>query len=103
MNRRLSFYTTAVATEHYLGMRWPRAVWESVLTQAIDDIVEGPDLAEIVSHPDPQQFALDIEAAAQAWVDDPSNEPRRFVWVCEQLDLDPAAVRAAITKRKGSL
>lgn len=96
---RLSFYNTAVATEHYLGMRWPRAVWESVLTQAIDDIVEGPDAAEM-SGWNPDWPLDDIPAAAQSWVDDPVNEPRRFVWVCEQLDLDPAAVRAAIIKRK---
>jgi phytoene/squalene synthetase len=72
-------------------------VWEAVLTQAIDDVVDGP-------HADEAEAAVieDIRAAAQSWIDDQSNEPRRFVWVCEQLDLDPAAVRAAINKRKGT-
>jgi hypothetical protein len=97
VKRRLSFYNTEVATEHYLGMRWPRAVWESVLTQAIDDIVYGPDPVEQL----PVEVAGEISEAAEAWVDDPLNEPRRFVWVCEQLDLDPAAVRAAINRKKG--
>jgi hypothetical protein len=94
VKRRLSFYNTEVATEHYLGMRWPRAVWESVLTQAIDDIVRADPF------PDTQEMMEGLREAAQSWVDDTLNEPRRFVWVCEQLDLDPAAVRAAIDKRK---
>lgn len=96
--RRLSFYNTASAAEHFLGMRWPRAVWESVLTQAINDVTEEPTEEEWAHMPNP----LDIRAAAQEWIDDPINEPRRFAWVCEQLDLDPAAVRAAINRKKGN-
>lgn len=96
---RLSFYNTAAAAEHYLGIRWPRRVWECVLLQAIADVAEGPDVTELPQD-DPRHYFDAIQAAAQAWIDDPVNEPRRFVWVCEQLSLDPAAVRAAIDKRK---
>ena len=96
-----SFYTSAVATEHYLGIRWPRAVWQAVLEQAITDLVEGPTLAEVRGmEPEAmKQFRRDIQVAAQCWIDDEANEPRRFVWVCEQLDLDPQAVRVSIERR----
>lgn len=101
--RRLSFYNTASAAEHYLGLRWPRAVWEEVLKQAIDDVVEGPHPDELSGY-EGNTYSLScyIKEAAQSWIDDPSNEPRRFVWVCEQLDLDPSAVRAAIERKKGN-
>lgn len=99
--RRLSFYNTAAAAEHYLGLRWPRAVWEAVLQQAIADVVEGPSPDEMFGWT--YAMADEVRAAAQNWIDDPVNEPRRFVWVCEQLDLDPAAVRAAINRKKGKL
>jgi hypothetical protein len=42
---------------------------------------------------------LQFSVAAQCWVDDEENEPRRFVWVCEQLGLDPAAVRRSIEEK----
>ena len=101
--RRLSFYTTAAAAEHYLGMRWPRAVWESVLMQAMHDVVEGPSQDELDGYDaDNDVLADQIRTAAQSWIDDPVNEPRRFVWVCEQLDLDPHAVRVAIERKKGA-
>jgi hypothetical protein len=96
--RRLSFYNTAAAAEHYLGIRWPRAVWEEVLKQAIVDVTEEPTAEEWAHMPHP----LDIRDAAQSWIDDDLNEPRRFAWVCEQLDLNPAAVRAAINRKKGN-
>lgn len=100
MNPR--FYSTDVATEHYLGIRWPRALWQSVLEQAIRDIVAGPSLWEMrgKSIHEMEQMRRDFQVAAQFWVDDEANEPRRFVWVCEQLGLDPAAVRLSIEKRR---
>jgi hypothetical protein len=103
--RRLGFYNTAAAAEHYLGIRWAPAVWRSVLEQAIKDVVSGPDLVELFGMPaiQAETFEADIRAAAQEWVDDDTNEPRRFVWVCEQLDLDPARVRAAIERKKVQL
>jgi hypothetical protein len=102
MNRRLSFYTTAAATEHYLGIRWPAAVWRTVLEQAITDVVEGMSQFELqgLTRDEALRLDADVRVAAQNWLDDPANEPRRFVWVCEQLDLEPAAVRAAVERRK---
>lgn len=104
--RRVSFYNTAVATEHYLGMRWPKAVWEEVLKQAIDDVILGPTPEELSgwggAGGNTAWLANEIRAAAQSWIDDDINEPRRFVWVCEQLDLNPAAVRVAINRKKGA-
>ena len=104
MNYARSFYTSAVATEHYLGMRWPRAIWQAVLEQAIRDIVTGPSVYETrgLSMEERAAMRLQFSVAAQCWVDDEENEPRRFVWVCEQLGLEPAAVRMSIeSKQKG--
>ncbi len=98
-----SFYNTAVYTEHYLGMRWPVAIWRSVLEQAIKDIVEGPAAYELRDCPDlreKEKLQLEIRAAAEHWVEDDGEEPRRFRWVCLQLGLDPSAVRRSIEERK---
>jgi hypothetical protein len=102
MNRRLSFYTTAAATEHYLGIRWPAAVWRTVLEQAITDVVEGLPQFELQGLTRDEALRLDatVRLAAKEWIDDTANEPRRFVWVCEQLDLEPSAVRLAVERRK---
>lgn len=105
MNIARSFYNTDVATEHYLGIRWPRAIWTSVLKQAIADILDGPAQWETrgLSLEAAAQLALDFRAAAEHWVEDEANEPRRFVWVCEQLGLDPSVVRRAIAERRNPL
>jgi hypothetical protein len=102
MNRRLSFYNTASAVEHYLGLRWPPAIWRTVLEQAITDAIDGLPQFELAGLTRDQALQLDadVRKAAAEWIEDDVNEPRRFVWVCEQLDLDPAAVRAAVTRRK---
>lgn len=99
---RLSFYNSAAAAEHYLGIRWPTAIWRTVLEQAITDAIEGPPMVELLGMPahEAEVFARDIRYAAMEWIEDPTNEPRRFVWVCEQLDLEPTAVRAAVEKRR---
>lgn len=96
-----SFYTSAVATEHWLGIRWPRAIWQAVLEQAIKDVVDGPAAFELrnLSLADQHALACAMRAAAEHWIEDDTNEPRRFVWVCEQLGLDPAAVRRSIEER----
>jgi hypothetical protein len=102
VNRRLSFYTTDAAAEHYLGIKWPPAIWRTVLEQAINDAIDGVPLSETegMSEFDSRLLDADIRLAAREWIEDETNEPRRFVWVCEQLDLEPSAVRAAIEKRR---
>lgn len=99
--RRLGFYNSSAAVEHYLGIRWPRAIWQAVLEQAITDAVEGVPQYELQGLTRDAAFALDadIRRAAREWIEDGANEPRRFVWVCEILDLDPASVREAIKRR----
>jgi hypothetical protein len=95
------FYTSDVYTEHYLGMRWPKAIWTAVLEQAIRDIVGGPDAHELgnLSYDAAKRLRGDMRAAAESWVADEENEPRRFVWVCEQLSVSPDAVRRSIKAR----
>lgn len=104
MNAR-SFYNTDVATEHYLGIRWPTAIWTSVLKQAVADILDGPGAHEVrgLSLEAAAQLALDFRAAAEHWVEDEVNEPRRFLWVCEQLGLDASVVRRSIAERRSPL
>jgi len=98
------FYTSDVYAEHYLGIRWPRAVWAAVIEQAIRDIVDGPAEWELKGlEPDyANALRYDIRAAAERWVADEANEPRRFVWVCETLGFDPGAVRRSIARRRAA-
>jgi hypothetical protein len=100
----LRFYTSGAYTEHYLGMRWPKAIWAAVLEQAIRDIVGGPDAYELKGLAPEAAEALrgDLRAAAERWVADEENEPRRFVWVCEQLGVSPDAVRRSIEARRAA-
>jgi hypothetical protein len=100
--RRLGFYNTDAAAEHYLGIRWPRAIWQAVLEQAINDAVEGMSAYELegLSLEAAKQLDDQVRLAAQEWIQDDANEPRRFVWVCEQLDLEPSAVRAVVERRR---
>lgn len=99
------FYNTDVATEHYLGIRWPAAIWTSVLKQAVADILEGPAAYEVrgLSPQEASKLAFEFRAAAEHWVEDEANEPRRFVWVCEQLGLDASVVRRSIQERRSPL
>lgn len=84
-----------------MGIRWPRAIWQAVLEQAITDAVDGVPQFELEGLTRDEGIRLDAEvtAAARDWIADDRNEPRRFVWVCEQLDLEPSAVRAAVVRR----
>jgi hypothetical protein len=100
MSRVPNFYNTDVATEHYLGIRWPRAIWQAVLEQAIRDALEGPSPEECPEGMDYVQLGKDLQAAARHWIADTVNEPRRFEWVCEQLGLEPSAVRRSIQERQ---
>ena len=99
-----SFYSTQTTAFDYLQARAPRHLWAAVLEQAVADIVAGPSEWEIrhMAHADQVRARLDFAAAAQHWVDDEENEPRRFVWVCEQLGLDAGAVRREIERRTNS-
>lgn len=102
MNAARSFYTSDVYVEHYLGIRWPARVWAAVLEQAIRDVVDGPAEFEFkgMSADQRDEVEAHIQAAAEDWVADNANEPRRFVWVCEQLGLAPDAVRRSIDERR---
>lgn len=95
------FYTNAIATEHYLGIRWPVAIWRAVLEQAVRDLLGEPAVWETrgLSETDIVNLRDALRAAAAAWVSDDANEPRRFVWVCELLELEPDAVRRSIESR----
>ncbi len=97
-----SFYNTDVATEHYLGIRWPVHTWAAVLKQAIDDILVGPAACELrgMDLEAARVLQLEMRAAAEHWIEDEANEPRRFVWVCEQIGLEPSAVRREIAARQ---
>jgi hypothetical protein len=97
-----SFYSTQTTAFDYLQARAPREMWASVLKQAIEDAVNGPSQLEVRQMPphEWEAFRLAVREAAQDWIDDEENEPRRFVWVCEQLDMDPARIRAEIERRK---
>lgn len=100
-----SFYSTQTTAFDYLQARAPREMWAEVLKQAIRDAVEGPPIWELprgeaFTVEQVRKFQLDVRYAAQNWIDDEENEPRRFVWVCEQLGLDPARVREEIERKK---
>jgi len=98
------FYAKDVPVEHYFGIRWPLAVWGAVLTQAIDDVLHGPRLAEVkgMSQAEADAFRWQIREAAEEWIADETNEPRRFVWVCDVLGFDPDVVRRSIDARRGN-
>jgi hypothetical protein len=96
------FYDTSTTAFDYLQARAPRSLWAAVLEQAIKDIVEEPKPGEIgqkLTWAEFEKLRGDLKAAAAEWVADEENEPRRFVWVCDQLGLDPSAVRNEIKRR----
>lgn len=104
MNQRANFYSRETTAADYLQMRAPRELWAAVLEQAIRDAVEGPSQFEC-RHllPDlraTKEFRLDIMVAAQEWIADEEDEPRRFVWVCGQLGLNPDAVRRRLVEKQ---
>jgi len=103
MNRLPSFYSIETTAADYLQARAPRELWVAVLRQAVTDITEEPkpgSLGQRLTFAQFEQFRNDLKAAAEAWVADEENEPRRFVWVCEQLGVDPGAVRREIAARR---
>lgn len=98
------FWDVDATAFDYLQMRAPAAMWQAVLEQAMKDIVDGPSEWEFrgarlsADQRDEQEQALRL--AAEEWVADDRNEPRRFVWVCDMLSLEPTAVRRAINEKK---
>lgn len=104
MNTNPRFWDAEATAFDYLQMRAPAAMWQAVLEQAMKDIVDGPaawefrgaHLSEDAVHEQRQALRL----AAEEWVADERNEPRRFVWVCDMLSLEPTAVRRAINEKK---
>jgi hypothetical protein len=97
-----NFYSSEATAFDYLQARAPARLWQEVLTQAIRDAVEGPPAGDYAHLPmlDGLRYRDAIRAAAIDWLADDANEPRRFVWVCEQLGLEPSAVRRSAAERK---
>jgi hypothetical protein len=97
-----SFYSTQTTAFDYLQARAPREMWASVLKQAIEDAVNGPSQFECarMTLEQAREYRCAVHLAAEEWIADEESEPRRFVWVCEQLDMDPARVREEIERRK---
>lgn len=98
---RISFYTRETTAADYLQMRAPRELWAAVLKQAIEDALNGPSQMECkhMTLEQSREYRLAVQLAAGEWMDDEENEPRRFVWLCEQLGLNPAAVRGEVARR----
>jgi hypothetical protein len=101
---RISFYSRETTAYDYLQARAPRHLWAAVLEQAIRDVVEGPSQSEcrFMDLGEAQRFCLAVRVAAEEWIADEENEPRRFCWVCEQLGVEPSAVRARIARRRAA-
>jgi hypothetical protein len=60
-----------------------QTLWSSVLTQAIQDL-SGPDM---------------IAKPARAWIVSRSTSLGSLIWICDQLGLEPAAVRQKVLRR----
>lgn len=61
-----------------------QTLWSSVLTQAIQDL-SGPDM---------------VAKPARAWLISRNTSLGSLIWVCDQLGLDPAAVRQSVLRRR---
>jgi hypothetical protein len=99
---RAEFYRRETTAADYLQARAPRELWAAVLKQAIADVTDGPSAYECkgLLPAEQQKFCRRVRVAAEEWIADTENEPRRFVWVCEQLGLNPCAVRNEIQQRR---
>lgn len=69
-------------------------LWKKVLRQAQQHYIHGPTEEEL------QDYARVAGEDAEAWIDSNSEEVGSFVWVCDLLDLEPSAVRAAWRKKR---
>lgn len=61
-----------------------QTLWSSVLTQAIQDL-SGPDL---------------VAKPARAWLTSRNTSLGSLIWICDQLGLDPSAVRQSVLRRR---
>ena len=61
-----------------------QTLWSSVLSLAIQDL-SGPGL---------------VAKPARAWLTSRSTSLGSFIWICDQLGLDPAAVRQNVLRRR---
>jgi len=61
-----------------------QTLWSSVLTQAIQDLA-GPDM---------------VAKPARAWLTSRNTSLGSLIWICDQLGLDPAAVRQSVLRRR---
>lgn len=99
---RTSFYSRETTAADYLQARAPRELWASVLAQAVDDVTKP--IAEFetrgMTPAAAQEYRGALRVAAEEWVADEGMEPRRFVWVCDQLGMDPGAVRRRIKEKQ---
>lgn len=99
-----SFYRTETTAYDYLQARAPRELWAAVLKQAIEDAVNGPPQAETEAAAanlfcTPEDYVEAVKHDARHWMADEENEPRRFLWVCDVLGLDPQYVRGQVKER----
>jgi hypothetical protein len=75
---------TPILNEERIETKTPEAeLWRAVIDQAIDDLSD-PDLGE----------------ATIEWFTSALDEPGTFRWICVHLDLNAAAVWAALSQRK---
>jgi hypothetical protein len=100
--KRPNFYNSEATAFDYLQARAPAALWKAVLDQAMRDAVDGPSQSECrhMTLNEAAEYRAAVMVAAEEWLADTLNEPRRFEWVCEQLSLEPSAVRREIERRK---
>lgn len=69
-------------------------LWKRVLRQAQQHYIAGPTEQEL------NDYARVAGEDAEAWIDSDSEEVGSFIWVCDLLDLEPSAVRAAWRKKR---
>lgn len=101
---RASFYSRETTAADYLQARAPRELWAAVLAQAVDDVTKP--IAEFetrgMTPAAAQEYRGALRVAAEEWVADGEVAPRRFVWVCRELGMDPGAVRRRIVEQRAA-
>lgn len=91
-------YTNDRAASQFLQRYSAQRLWEAVMLQAITDFVSGAPSMELEGI-DPalrEEYNVMVREAAEEWLMDEDYGPRRFRWVCAELNLEPDAVRIAV-------